>query len=128
MTEQIKAMLDALSEMIAQRELLESDKQMLINSVLTPAIRQQVADIEAEFTDMAADVTSSISQLETAIKERVINAGASVRGSRLQAIWSKPRITWDTRALDGYAAGHPEIAQFRKEGQPSVSIRAVADK
>lgn len=128
MTEQIKAMLDALSEMMAQRELLEGDKQGLIDDVLTPGIRQQIADIEAEFTDRTADIATNITQLEMAIKERVVAGGASVRGSRLQAIWSKPRITWDTRALDGYAAGHPEIAQFRKEGQPSVSIRAVADK
>lgn len=128
MTEQIKAMLDALAEMTAQRDLLDNDKQVLIDGVLTPEIRQQVADIEAEFKDRAADITTNIAQLEAAIKERVVNAGASVRGSYLQAVWSKPRITWDTRALDGYAAGHPEIAQFRKEGQASVSIRAFANK
>jgi hypothetical protein len=26
-------------------------------------------------------------------------------------------------ALDGYAAAHPEIQQFRIEGSPSVSVR-----
>ncbi len=41
------------------------------------------------------------------------------------AIYSKGRMSWDGKRLDGYATAHPEILAFRSEGQPSVSIREV---
>jgi hypothetical protein len=37
----------------------------------------------------------------------------------------KGRVSWDGKSLDGYMAAHPEISAFRKEGEPSVSLRNV---
>jgi len=48
-----------------------------------------------------------------------------VKGRELEAVYVKGRISWDNKALDGYAAAHPEIGAFRKQGDPSVSIRGV---
>jgi hypothetical protein len=58
------------------------------------------------------------------VKESVIAGGESVKGEFLHAVYVKGRTTWETKLLDGFAAAHPEILQFRKVGEPSVTIRS----
>ena len=118
--------LDALDELHQQLILLGADKQALIDQVLTPEIRRKLDEIEDEFSDKSGAVLEKIGDLEGAIKQDVITEGATVKGKYMMAVFSKGRVSWDTKALDGYAAAHPEVAQFRKEGAPSVSIRKVA--
>lgn len=118
--------LDALDELQQQLILLGADKQALIDQVLTPEIRRKLDEIEDEFSDKSGAVLEKISDLENAIKQDVIAEGATVKGKYMMAVFTKGRVSWDTKALDGYAAAHPEVAQFRKEGAPSVSIRKVA--
>jgi len=117
--------LDTLAEYEAQRAYLELKRKELIDTVLTPEIKARLDEIEAEFTPQFETVDTNISTLTDEVKADVITAGMSIKGAHLQAVFSKGRISWDTKALDGYAAAHPEIAPFRKEGAPSVSIRGV---
>lgn len=63
--------------------------------------------------------------MESEVKRLAAIYGESVRGAYLQAVYSKPRVVWDSKALDGYALAHPELFAFRREGEPSVSIKAV---
>ena len=52
-------------------------------------------------------------------------AGETVKGDRLMLVYGKPRETWDTKALTGYAAAHPEIERFKKVGEPTVTVRTM---
>ena len=54
--------------------------------------------------------------------------GETVKGDHLQAVWSKGRASWDDKALMGYTKAHPELLEFRKQGEPSVSIRSTSGK
>jgi len=116
--------LDRLAEFQAQRDVMNLDKQAAIDSVLTPEIRVRIVDIEAEFDDKAQAVVSNIAALETEIKVAVVAHGETVKGSLLMAVWNKGRASWDDKALQGYMKAHPELADFRKQGDPSISIRA----
>ena len=49
--------------------------------------------------------------------------GESLRGSTYQAIYTRGRVTWDAAAMNEYSRDHPEVLPFRKEGQPSVTLR-----
>ena len=118
-------LLDKLADMQAQADVIKMHYEELRDSVMTPEIKQALSDIAAEEAESLARVDNNISTLTGEIKELVIVAGASVKGAYLQAVWSKPRVSWDTKALDGYSAAHPELLTFRKEGDPSVSIRKV---
>ena len=69
---------------------------------------------------------SEYDALEAEVKQEVIEAGQTIKGSCLQACYAKGRVSWDTKMLDGYVVAHPEVEQFRKVGEPSVSIRKVA--
>lgn len=117
--------LNALYEKKAALEVVRLEKEKLIDGVLTPEIRKQIADIEAEFSDKTMAVTADIQALEGEIKQEVVSGGETVKGDYLMAVFAKGRVSWDTKALDGYVAAHPEVAQFRKVGEPSVSIRAL---
>ena len=61
--------------------------------------------------------------LEAGIKISVLEGGKSARGTDLMATWNKPRVTWNAKGLDGFAVAHPEIKAFRREGNPTCSIR-----
>jgi len=102
---------------------IEAQKQALIERVLTPEIKDQLAEIDAEFDPKIEELNQSKAILEAQIKEQVLIAGQTIKGSIHQFVFSKPRVSWDTKLLDGYAMAHPEILQFRKEGSPSVSVR-----
>ena len=122
MTDQIIKKIAQLSELDAQRELIRLDKQKAINTVLTDEVKAQLSAIDVEFDQMTQAVNDTVGVIETDIKLGVLAHGATVKGV-YTAVYGKGRITWDTKALGGYAAAHPEIEQFKKTGSPSVSIR-----
>jgi hypothetical protein len=122
---EIKTLLDKLADIRSQLDVLRLDKEDAINQVLTPEIRKAISDIEIEFGEKAEAATTNASELEAALKSMMINHGASVKGQRLQAVYVSPKVTWDAKALDGYAMAHPKLFAFRKEGEPSVQIRVV---
>ena len=123
--ERITLMLDSLHKMRLQRELLNTDKAAAVDAVLTPEIRVALADIECEYAPLLATADFKIAELESAVKDIVVKHGETVRGTGLMAVWNKPRISWNDAALNGYAVDHPEIQQFRKVGDPSVTIRQM---
>lgn len=107
-----------LDSMIAEHAALKDEA--------TPAeVKATWAAIDEEFEPIVQAAQAAYGEAEAAVKAAVAEHGATVKGQFLQAVWSKPRVTWDAKSLDGYALNHPELFAFRKEGQPSVSIRAI---
>ena len=104
---------------------INQEKQALIDQVLTPEIKEKLAEIDAEIDPKIDGLSQQKAALESEIKQEVLEAGQTVKGTYHSFVWSKPRVSWDTKALDGYAAAHPEIQRFRAEGAPSVSVRKV---
>ncbi len=123
MTQDIYTQIENYSRLTAGISDIETQKQALIERVLTPEIKDLLAEIDAEFDPKIAELNQTKAILEAQIKAQVLEAGRTIKGTYHSFVWSKPRVSWDTKALDGYAAAHPEIAQFRTEGSPSVSVR-----
>lgn len=115
--------LDKLTELYAESDMVHARYAELRNEIVPAEIAAKLDDLAAEEKGATAAIEEVIAALTDEIKAEVIAAGATVRGQYAQAIYTKGRVSWDTKALDGYAAGHPEIAPFRKIGAPSVSIR-----
>jgi hypothetical protein len=69
----------------------------------------------------------TIKDLETEIKEEVLATGEipQAEGAKVTIRSGYRRASWDTKALEGFAAAHPEILVFKQEKAypPSVSIR-----
>lgn len=113
--------LEKLTELYAKRDLLMLNKKAAI-----PAEVQKILDdIEVEFGSSQDAITQEIALIEAEAKSLVLESGETAKGGSLQAVYAKGRITWDTKALDGYAKANPAISEYRKQGDPSVSIRKI---
>lgn len=122
---EIRERLDKMADIQSQLDAINLEKQALVDSILTPEIRRQLADIDVEFSEKARVASENRMILEADIKAAVKELGTSVKGQFLHAVFAKGRVSWDTKGLDGYVVAHPELSQFRKEGEPSVSLRAA---
>jgi uncharacterized protein YifE (UPF0438 family) len=89
-------------------------------------IRSQLEAVDAEFGDRLREADEEVSRLESEVKEAVREAGESVKHEGIHAVYMRGRITWDNRGLSSYAETHPEVLDFRRVGNPSVSIRYKA--
>ena len=104
---------------------LESAEYERQRAAIMAKIQDELDAVSAEFTPRLIAASDKFTALEAQIKDAVKAQGKTEKGERWQFVYTKGRVSWDTKALDGYAAAHPEVAQFKIEGEPSVSIRAV---
>ena len=125
MDEGIKANLDALAEAKAGQARLNEETLEAIDALYTEEIKAQLEAIQAEVQPKQVTYAELIKGLEELIKSDVVNYGATVKGTYLMATHFKGRVKWDTKALDGYSKGHPELLEFRSEGKPYASIRGI---
>ena len=125
MSDTVVTKLNELADLRSSLDAVALEKQAMIDSILTPEIKAKIAEIEAEFAGKAETANEKASVLETEIKELVKAGAVTVKSAFLMAVYAKGRVSWDPKSLDGYAIGHPEILNFRKEGDPSVSIRRI---
>ena len=118
----ITAKLEELSDVQAAAETTRQDLEAKRAEILK-SVQAELDALEAEFGPLLAAAEARLEALKEEIKSDVLEYGATVRGGRFQAVFSRGRITWDTHALEAYAEEHPEVADFRREGAPSVSLR-----
>lgn len=124
---QIKALLDELAALREDaRTIIEArdERRAEILAPLIPAsVQAQLETVERVAAEETEIVQERIGRLEERIRKRVLAFGKRVDGERLMAVVAKGRVSWDASGLEGYALAVPEILKFRKEGDPSVSIR-----
>lgn len=88
-------------------------------------IENRKAEIAAEYNGRIEAARKNMAALEDEIKRAVVNIGKTVKGTFIQAVYMKGRVTWNTDLLDGMIIAFPELAKARKEGAPSVALRTV---
>ncbi len=119
-------LLDRLAEERDRQEALRVSLAWQQEKAIPAEVRAKLDDLDAIFAPQLANNVVAIADLQQAIEKVVLEQGETVKGARLMAVYSKGRVTWKTQALDGYLKAHPELAEFRKQGEPSVAIRQVA--
>jgi hypothetical protein len=82
--------IEQYSDMEFHIGIINQDKQKAIDSVLTPEIKQQLADIEAEFGEQVEALQNKMAMLEADIKATVLQAGQTIKGNHHSFVWSKP--------------------------------------
>ena len=128
--------LEALAEIDAQKTIIAIDQEAKRNEIMAPVQAQidalmatvngQLADLEAEYAPKVQALSDNYAKVEAEVRAEVLAGGATVKGSHLMAVWSKGRVTWDTKILDGLMIAVPQLALARKEGDPSVLLRKVS--
>jgi len=113
--------LNKLAEVNENLESLQAKQEEIIRQALLSS-----PSLEEDYNKTTEEI-NSLKEQKTHLTEKIISEvlkiQKTVKGEKLQAIYSRGRTSWDNSALNGYATTHPEIIQFRKEGKPSVSIR-----
>lgn len=124
MTDEIINLLDQLADIESQIDVLNIERAMARKAAIPAEVQAELDAIDAEFETQKSAAEANIVDLRVRLDPLVIAHGASVKGKRMQAVFTKGRITWDAKALDGYAINHPELFAFRAEGEPSVRLRS----
>ena len=118
-------LLDELAYLMSHKDAVMLQKQDLVNSVLTVEIKAKLAEIDTEFEPELKLADAMIASMTDKVKAAVLAEGDTVKCSHLMAVYNKPRVTWDSKKLDGMMALVPGLAAARKEGEPTVSIRKL---
>lgn len=117
--------LEQLTNAYARRDGLKIDHDRARDAAIPEEVEAALADIDVEFSPKFDTIDALILQLEAQAKKSVLSEGKTVKGGALQAVFMKGRVSWDSGKLDGLMIGFPELAQARKQGAPTVTIRKV---
>lgn len=115
--------LELLEMYTEEKEAIEAGIEQYLDSMIPEDIREKIAAARAEFKQEIEGLDKKISILQAEVKEIALFLETSIMTETISAIYSKPRVTWDSKALEGFMVAHPEISAFRKTGNPSVSFR-----
>ena len=124
MSDDIIAKLDELDSIRTAADVTRIDYEAKRAEILKQ-VQAELDDLDAEFKPLLNVSEIRIEELEEEIKQAVLKYGESVKSGRVQAVYYKGRVTWNSQQLDRYATTHPEVTQYRKEGEPSIQIRVV---
>lgn len=88
-----KEMLNKYSDNLVGLDSLRLEKQAVIDTILTPEIKEKLAEIEAEFAPKVEALSAENERLAAQIREQVLELGATVSGDFHQAIFTKGRVS-----------------------------------
>ena len=87
-------------------------------------VQSEIDAVDAEFEQDLALKRAEYEEIEKQIREDVLKSGTSVKGDYWHFVYSKGTVTWNSQALEGYCKAHPELLEYRREGKPSVAVKA----
>ena len=126
----IRERLDALAELCCKRDALQCRQREEEEAAIPKEVSDRLLGIRAVYSLQLAELGDDIARLEREIKDETIAWGDSVPAERMTAVFSNPRVTWETKRLDRLSQECPDTGQpcisirkCRKVGQPSASIR-----
>lgn len=120
----IAAKLDELADIRATADAMRIDYEKKRTEILK-AMQPELDALDAEYQPMLVSSQARAEALEAEIKDAVVHHGASVKGTRIYAMFFGGRVSWDREKLEHYGKTHPEVMSFRKEGDPYVSLRVL---
>ena len=124
-SDKIAAKLNKLTDLRSQIEKTSAEYELAKLNAVKP-VRGKLDAIEGKYSGSLERETAKAQLLEAEIRSDVLAFQESVKADKLHAIYVKGRVTWDGKGLDGYSVANPQVLTFRKQGEPSVTIRSVA--
>ncbi|MGB8981858.1 MAG: hypothetical protein WCC12_08290 [Anaerolineales bacterium] len=122
--EYVVSKLERLSSLRGAAEVARLDYETKRTEILKQ-IQSELDGLDSEYKPVLEAAEENIAALENEIKTEVLLYGESVSGGMYRASYTHGRISWDNEGMTKYATSHPDVLQFRKQGQPIVSLRVV---
>lgn len=123
--EYVAEKLERLSNLRNAAEFTRLDYETKRTQILRQ-IQGELDALDAEYKPVMEAAEENIASLENEIKTDVLLYGESVSGGMYRATYTQGRVSWDNGGITKYAETHPDILQFRKQGQPIVALRVVS--
>lgn len=124
-TKNVVEMLDEITEYRFQIEMWNNNRERKIDELIPQEIKDQLQVIEQETLANVTYITEKMNELEAIVREQVLLAKETVKGKHMMAVYSKGAASWNNDKLEGYAAAHPEVMEFKNPPKPSVSLRKL---
>lgn len=139
----MKEKLNRYHELLEEIELLKSEQAEKIQAATPEELQAELDDAQqalARILEKVDEATAEVinkyefdlfgmgsaaASLLADIKDETLEAGETLRGDHLMAVYTKGRATWNSKGLDGFSVAYPDILKFKKTGAPSVSIRKI---
>ena len=116
--------LERLSNLRNAAEFTRLDYETKRTQILRQ-IQAELDTLDSEYKPVLERAEENITALENEIKTDVLLHGESVAGGMYRASYTQGRVSWDNDGMTTYAALHPDVLQFRKQGQPIVTLRVL---
>jgi hypothetical protein len=117
--------LDRLATLQGKLRRLNADREKAISLALGGRAKAAFDKISKQFKKLEDALTIEAAELEVQIKDEVTQAGQTVSGKNLMAVFVSGKASWNTKMLDGFALIHPEIEKCKSMGEPFVNIRRI---
>lgn len=122
--EHVSAKLERLSSLRGAADLARLDYETKRTEILKQ-VQAELDALDMEYKPILEATEENIAALENEIKTDVLLHGESVTGGSYRATFTQGRVSWDNEGMTKYADAHPDVLQFRKQGQPIVTLRVV---
>lgn len=123
MPDPLKDLIDRIADLQASLDLLNIQERDLIAKHVPKQALETIDDIHAEFEGKRLARKEDIEELKGQAKQAVLEAGQTMKGEFLQAVYRNGETTWDTDLLMALSALYPAILKAKKTGKPSVTFR-----
>lgn len=121
----IEQLIRELEDARGRLDMVVAEYETIRDMAVPADVKQALREIDEEWGDTIAAAKESYAKAEAAAKQAVAENGKTAKGQFLQVVYTKPRVSWDAKALDGFAVNHPELFAFRKEGKAGASVRVI---
>jgi hypothetical protein len=123
--EDVSAKLERLTNLRGAADVARLDYEAKRAEILKK-IQGELDALDLEYNPVLEAAEENIAALENEIKTDVLLHSETVSGGSYRASYSQGRVSWDNEGMTKYAASHPDVLQFRKQGNPIVSLRVVS--
>lgn len=122
--EHVASKLERLSNLRGAADLARLDYETKRAEILKQ-VQAELDALDLEYKPILEATEENIAALENEIKTDVLLYGESVAGGSYRASYTQGRVSWDNEGMAKYAEVHPDVLQFRKQGQPVVTLRVT---
>lgn len=103
---------------VAEKDKYRNDLRKQILS----KVQDELDALDKEFDTSA--LAEQANALKAEIEKGVLELAHSVKVDNVgQAVYNKGRVTWETKGLEGLMVAVPQLAGFRKVGDPYITFR-----
>lgn len=122
--EHVASKLERLSSLRGAADLARLDYESKRAEIMKQ-VQAELDALDMEYKPILEATEENIAALENEIKTDVLLHGESVTGGSYRATFTHGRTSWDNEGMSKYAESHPDVLQFRKQGQPTVVLKVV---